>query len=321
MVNVIIPVYKARETLPKALDSLVAQTKRLFLVTLVQDGDGENYDDIVEEYKHRGLQIQLIKAEKNAGPGNARQLGMDSDQMSEYFMFMDADDMYYPRAIEVLTREASIHGADVVTSSFMVEQQHGTGIVMNVNTTPVTWMHGKIYRASYLRNNNIRFLDEIRLNEDSYFNLVAVNATSNRFKVEEVTYLWRDNKNSLTRNDKDENFFKISWEQYIISQVRGILDIERITGTVPPALVAATLNNMYCHIMRAMHYNLSTDEVKKICSRLNNCQAIIDSLNSVDFWKTVHALVKSSLLLENELIFYKMRFCDWLKEYIREKEE
>ena len=38
--NIIIPTYKARETLPKALDSLVAQTKDMFLVTIVQDGDG-----------------------------------------------------------------------------------------------------------------------------------------------------------------------------------------------------------------------------------------------------------------------------------------
>ena len=37
MVNVIIPTYKARETLPAALDSLVAQTKKMFIVTISQD--------------------------------------------------------------------------------------------------------------------------------------------------------------------------------------------------------------------------------------------------------------------------------------------
>ena len=50
MVNVAIPVYKARSTLPYCLNSLVAQTKNMFLVTLVQDGDGEDYSDIIEEY-------------------------------------------------------------------------------------------------------------------------------------------------------------------------------------------------------------------------------------------------------------------------------
>ena len=60
MVNVIIPTYKARDTLPKALDSLVAQTKKTFVVTIVQDGDGEDYSDIISEYRKRGLGIRIL---------------------------------------------------------------------------------------------------------------------------------------------------------------------------------------------------------------------------------------------------------------------
>ena len=105
IVDVIIPTYKARETLPKALDSLVAQTKKMFLVTIVQDCDGEDYGDIIEEYKRRGLVIRWVPLTENVGPGGARQAGMDSDLMSEYFMFLDSDDMYTPRAIEILSRD------------------------------------------------------------------------------------------------------------------------------------------------------------------------------------------------------------------------
>ena len=64
IVNIIIPTYKARETLPKALDSLVAQTKDMFLVTIVQDGDGEDYSDIVTEYKRRGLKNLFAQKRK-----------------------------------------------------------------------------------------------------------------------------------------------------------------------------------------------------------------------------------------------------------------
>ena len=49
MVNLIIPTYKARDTLPAALDSLVAQTKKLFIITIVQDADDEDYTDIIQE--------------------------------------------------------------------------------------------------------------------------------------------------------------------------------------------------------------------------------------------------------------------------------
>lgn len=47
MIEVIIPVYNALDTLPKALDSLVAQTKNNFIVCLSIDGDGLNYDNII----------------------------------------------------------------------------------------------------------------------------------------------------------------------------------------------------------------------------------------------------------------------------------
>ena len=106
IVDVIIPTYKARETLPKALDSLVAQTKKLFIVTIIQDGDGEDYSDIIEEYRRRGLQLFLISLKENKGPGGARQAGIDANKMCDYLMFLDADDMLMPRAIEILYHEA-----------------------------------------------------------------------------------------------------------------------------------------------------------------------------------------------------------------------
>ena len=61
MVGVIIPTYKAKDVLPHALDSLVAQTKRMFIVCISIDGDDEDYSEIIEEYKRRGLKICVIR--------------------------------------------------------------------------------------------------------------------------------------------------------------------------------------------------------------------------------------------------------------------
>lgn len=311
----------ARDTLPQALDSLVAQTKKMFIVTIVQDCDGQDYSDIVEEYKRRGLHIRHVSTPENLGPGGARQYGMDIEKMCDYVMFLDADDMLCPRAIEVLYREAKLKNADLISSSFMAEQMHEPGVCMDVESTPATWTHGKIYKLEYLRKNNIRFLKELRLNEDSYFNLVAVNCTKNKFKIKETTYIWRDNINSLTRNQEDEGFFKKSWEQYIFSQTQGLLDIERIYNTMPPALIAMTLNNMYMQMMEAIFYKYSLDNAKKISLRLKDCKALQQALETKEFWQTINNVVKGSILKKNSLIFFKMRFCDWLNEFILDKEK
>ena len=96
----------------------------MFIVTIVQDCDDEDYTDIIKTYKERGLKCRLIKTPQNMGPGVARQYGMDSDRMSDYFMFVDSDDILMPRAVEVLSREIQINKKDLVASDFLVERKH-----------------------------------------------------------------------------------------------------------------------------------------------------------------------------------------------------
>ena len=125
MVAIIIPIYKSRDTLSAALDSLVSQTKKTFMVIPSIDGDGENYDDLFEEYEKRGLHIYPIYSKENCGPGIARQRGIDAAEMCKYLMFLDADDMLLPRAVEVLTHEIEVKNADIVAGTFLSEQSPG----------------------------------------------------------------------------------------------------------------------------------------------------------------------------------------------------
>lgn len=316
MVNIIIPVYNARETLPAALDSLVAQTKKLFMVTLSQDGDNEDYSDIIETYTARGLNIKLINSEKNEGPGAARQKAMDNDTMSEYFMFMDSDDMLMPRAVEVLTREAKLHDADFIASDFIAERNHQPAVTLKAENTPITWCHGKIYKAKYLRDNNIRFAKELRLNEDSYFNLVAGNCTTKRLKLPELTYLWRDNPNSLTRAGKENEFFKKSWDQYILSQCYGARDIIRITGKIDESLLAATIMHIYEHYMQADFLKLDLNKISGKLLELGKNPVIKDSINTEQFWRYIQSNLKASCFCGTTLIFFDKPFNIWVVEKI-----
>jgi len=325
MIDVIIPTYRARDLLPQALDSLVCQTKKMFITTIVQDYDGEDYSDIIKEYTKRGLKIRLLKTPENGGPGMARQYGMDKDTMSTYFMFLDADDIMMPRAVEILSREAQTNNADLVAGNFISEQAHSPGIVMYADSVPCTWTHGKIYNAKYLRDNNIRFIKGLRYNEDSYFNLVAHNCTKKKYTVNEVVYLWRQNPNSLTRTEgiNQSKFFFKSWEMYIYGQVEGMLKILELRDVIEPSLLAATLANIYSHEMRAIHYNLNTDLADSYLSKLKENEKIQEAIDTDKFWKAIASSLKACILTnDNTLIFFKQRFPDWLNErIIKEKKD
>lgn len=320
MVNVIIPTYKARGTLPDALNSLLVQTKKLFTVTIVQDCDGEDYTDIVDDFRSRGLSLNLLQTPKNGGPGCARQYGMDHDSMSEYFMFLDADDIMMPRAVEVLSREAGINKADVISSDFLVEKRNTPGFIMEAKSAPCTWTHGKIYRAKFLRDNNIRFLDDLRLNEDSYFNLVVCNSTKNKFVVSETTYLWKENPDSLTRKREEGQkvFFSKSWEMYVRSQAEGLLKIEEITHEVDPELLAMTLINVYSHMMRATYFGFKMDKAAAYLKKLKGSNSIQEQINTETFWRTIASSLKPCYLSDdNELIFFQEIFPEWLNKYVK----
>ncbi len=311
MVNVIIPVYHSRETLPNTLLSLLNQTTKNFFITIVNDCDGENYTDIINKFTNEGLRIVYLPLAENVGPGLARQAAMDADNTSEFFMLCDSDDLLMPQAVESLLRSITLKELNIVASSFLRhEKDHN--LLQDVTETAITWCAGKIYRAEYLKKNNIRFHPYLRLNEDSYFNVVAWNSTQKRGQLNEVTVLVMDNTNSLTRKEGREKFFIKGWEQYILSQVDGLQEIYKQTLTMNPQIAARTLVYLYHETMIAMSLNLPLNQSKIYLKKLNK-HWMNECMNKAEFWREVAASCQGAITFNNTIIFPKISFDEWLK--------
>ena len=323
MLNIIIPVYKARDTLPQALNSLLCQTSNKFIVTIVIDGDGIDYSDIIEEYRRRGLHITVLILPENHGAGYARQYAMDYDAnraaKSEYYMFLDADDMYYPIAVELLTNQIRKENADIVIGSFIRERNHEF-IEYNATTTAVTWMHGKIYRADYLRQNNIRFLEELRYNEDSYFNVVAVNCSDHVARLPAPIYLWRDNPNSVTQTKEGGSYFARSNTQYIHGQIQGMKRIIELKGELPADTFAQTLLYIYYAMMQQQYEHVEDYSYLDELYSLGQVKEVQDFFNNGENWiKIVNTAKAGALIDESNIIFYNLPFSDWAQKYLISK--
>lgn len=317
MVEVGIPVWHARKTLPKALDSLVAQTKDMFITCLSIDGDGENYDDIIQEYIRRGLKIRVIDSKENGGPGMARQRVFDTTQC-DYVMFMDSDDMLMPRAVEVLYTQSKAADFDIVRSSFIREEKNKQDLFLPQNAGTITWFHGKIYKVKYIRDNNLRFLP-LRTDEDAYFNLVAWNSTQKRGEISEVTYLWRFNENSLTRQRKSKEYFCDTYMNYITSQVEGLKMLAKLgKGTVNPSLVGQTLINIYNYYMHARFYKIPPDAMDECLMTLKAepwMQLFLQDLhNWADIAKNLRA---GDIYDEKYVVFYTEPINAWAARLLR----
>ena len=312
MVEVGIPVWHARDTLYKCLDSLVAQTLDKFITCLSIDCDGEDYSDIIETYRARGLKIRVINGEKNGGPGAARQRIIDTTQC-DYLIFMDADDMLMPRAVEVLSQHMKVNNFDIMRSGFIREEKNKRDLFIPQDSSIITWFHGKIYRVKFLKEKNIRFLPGLRIDEDAYFNLIAWNSTENRGEIAEYTYIWRDNKNSLTRTQNNLEYFKDNYMNYITSQVRALQQLMKINGSVENNIISITLINIYYTYMRAAYLKYSTAAADKLISELKAEKWLKNFLDNADSWISLVNNVKAGEVYNNEhVIFYDEPINHWI---------
>lgn len=97
-VSVIIPVYKAEETIRRCLNSVASQSYQNIEIIVIVDG---NYDDsynICKEYEKTDRRFNAVLKE-NGGVSSARNAGLRI-ATGKYIMFCDADDVMLITMIE-----------------------------------------------------------------------------------------------------------------------------------------------------------------------------------------------------------------------------
>ena len=103
-VSVVIPAYNAAEHITRAIDSVLAQTRRADEIIVIDDGSADNTADIVKRY---GAELKYIYQD-NAGAGQARNAGIDAAK-SEWIAFLDADDEWLTDKLQLQTDYLARH--------------------------------------------------------------------------------------------------------------------------------------------------------------------------------------------------------------------
>ena len=92
--SIIIPVYNAKETLVRSLDSInnqIMTLKNLKVEIIIVVDDGKRYKNIIPTMK-KNFYVKIIKTNGiRTGPGNARNFGI-KEAKGEFIGYLDADD-------------------------------------------------------------------------------------------------------------------------------------------------------------------------------------------------------------------------------------
>ena len=100
-VSVIIPAYNSANTIIRALQSVVAQTRAPLEIIVVDDASTDNTREVAANFASTSsIPLRVITQSSNGGPSAARNTGWDAAS-GDYIAFLDADDQWHPRKIEL----------------------------------------------------------------------------------------------------------------------------------------------------------------------------------------------------------------------------
>lgn len=106
-VSVVIPAFNAKDYIGRAIDSVLAQTRRADEIIIVDDGSTDDTRQILQPY---GDAVRYLYRD-NAGAARARNTAIEAAR-SEWIAFLDADDVYDPqklkRQIELLEKNPDL---------------------------------------------------------------------------------------------------------------------------------------------------------------------------------------------------------------------
>lgn len=103
-VSVVIPCFRCTGTIERAVASVAAQTRRPAEVILVDDASGDDTQKLLQKLSQHFEPgwIKLVFLEQNVGAASARNAGWDQATQT-YVAFLDADDAWHPKKIEIQT--------------------------------------------------------------------------------------------------------------------------------------------------------------------------------------------------------------------------
>jgi len=218
-ISIIVPAYNAEKYIGKCLDSLIKQTKKELEFIIVNDGSTDKTEEIVKSYKDK--RIKYFK-NKNQGIGKTRNFGIEKSN-SKYIMFLDSDDYLEKTSCEKMFNKAENNNLDLVICDFYKEYDNGEieeirndsfeDSTLKENPNIITeflcpW--AKLYRSSLIKDNKIRFVENLKY-EDAPFVMEALVKAKKIGKVDECLnyYLIHGNSETTVRDRRCFDILKI----------------------------------------------------------------------------------------------------------------
>ena len=284
--DIIVPHYKedTKQTL-QALMSISNQVGINFddiLVTIVTDKGGKKLNtDLIK--KQVNYKCKFLYTDVHLGPGYARQYAMNRTR-GDYIMFCDSDDMLIsPFVLKYFFDTLKEHPELEIIYTGYLEEMYINGEYIyerKDDDVSITCLHGKCYNREFLVKNDVKF-PNFMISEDGAFNFKAMcHAKHCYFNDDLVTYLWKYNPKSLTRDGTTFVDFAVNIRSFAdsIQGFEAFFDeiIHSPTSQVNTKVIKPFINSLYTRLeMIKTIPNLNEDnwnEINRTQVKLDECK-------------------------------------------------
>lgn len=204
--SVIVPVYNVGEFFEPCVQSVYDQrTKYRYELILIDDGSQE--DTAKRAAKCAENENTLVLRQENKGAAAARNNGLDHAR-GEYVMFLDADDLLKPGAIESLMNAAKERNADWVQGgweyvdgpkqAFESAVYEGDTRMALIELPGMPW--GKVIRRDVFQT--LRFPAGYTSYVDTPIKCLTLRMCKRAATIGDIVYAWRRNPQGITFTSK-----------------------------------------------------------------------------------------------------------------------
>ncbi len=229
-ISIIIPVYNCDNYLDTCITSVLMQSYSNFEIICINDNSSDNSANILKRYSQTDQRVKIFSNNENKGPGYCRNKGLNLAK-GKYIFFLDADDWIGPQTLKILYSRCETNNLDLLMFKYIVfynnkvdfgfEKYYDMNFMNKFNekvfchwdlnpnevfNLPVGPCN-KLYRKSFLEDNNIRFPEGNLIQEDNPFFFKVITQAERVSILNMYLYVRRRRNNSIMASLGDTMLF------------------------------------------------------------------------------------------------------------------
>lgn len=148
-VSVVTPVYNAAATLERSMRSVLAQSHAELELLAVDDGSRDDSWNLIERIAGEDPRVVPIRQPRNAGVAAARNAGIEAAS-GTHVAFLDSDDWWHRRKLEVQLAALRDTGARVAYAAYQRVSEQGSPLSMV--RPPVSVSYADMLKSNWIGN-------------------------------------------------------------------------------------------------------------------------------------------------------------------------